>query len=132
MLTVYTYRTTRPANWFDLSSLPLDDLADHAANILAHQRNAKLWLGYIEGWMLTPQEETRLRGVLRAFPCAIVCAFPFALSQAWKNEIDIIYTSPEHGDSKTHDNGSAVQDGGSNQYGRFGASLAADLDNHQD
>lgn len=125
MLTVYTYPTTRPTDWFDLSDIPLDDLADHAADILAHQRNACLWFGYLEGWMVTPQEEVRLRKVLRAFPCAMVCAFPCALSQAWKNEIDTIYTSPEHGDSEINNNGGAVQHGCSTEHRHPGPSFTS-------
>jgi hypothetical protein len=104
-----------------LSVIPLDELADHAADILAHQRNARLWFGYLEGWMVTPQEEVRLRKVLRAFPCALICAFPCALSQAWKNEIDTIYTTEPHGDSDTDNNGGSVQHGRSVGYGHTGA-----------
>jgi hypothetical protein len=92
MLTVYTYPTPRPQGALDLSLTPLDEIADAAMNVYNHQRDIVLWFGYLDGWMLTPREEVLLRNVLRKFPCVLVTAFPLALSPAWKNEIDILYT----------------------------------------
>jgi len=107
MLTVYTYITPKPADVFDLSETPLDALADTATAILSHHKTAVIWFGYLEGWMLTPMEEVRLRKVIRAFPCHVVCRVPLSLSNAWKNEIDFIYTASPHGHSDTdHDGGS--------------------------
>lgn len=111
MLTVYTYSTSIPTGSIDLSGLPLDELADAAIAIFHHQKTASIWFGYIDGWMLTPQEEVRLRAVLRAFPCALVTHFPLALSCAWKNEIETIYTADPNGVSHTDHNGCSLRDG---------------------
>jgi len=110
MLTVYTYSIPRPSGAIDLSTIPLDSLAESAVAILAHQKSATLWFGYLDGWMLTPHEEVRLRAVLRAFPCVVVSRFPLSFSLAWKNEINFIYTVPLHGHSHSHNDGGSLHD----------------------
>ena len=94
MLTVYTYPVPRPPGALDLSLTPLDELADAAMNVYNHQRDITIWFGYLDGWMLAPREEVLLRNLLRKFPCVLVTLFPLALSPAWKNEIDTLYTQP--------------------------------------
>jgi len=116
MLTVYTYRVPVPHGAIDLSGLPLDELADAALAIFHHQKEATIWFGYLDGWMLTPPEETRLRAVLRAFPCCLVTHFPFALSHAWKNEIETIYTADPNGLSNSDYNGCALRDGSASEH----------------
>jgi hypothetical protein len=108
MLTVYLYNAPRPSNCFDLSYEPVSAMVDAAVGILAHHKTATLWLGYLEGWMLSPEEETRMRGVLRAFHCYIVSREPLSLSQAWKNEIDCIHIKDVNGSANANDNGGAV------------------------
>lgn len=110
MLTVYTYPIPRPAGSIDLSTIPLNALADAATAILEHQKSATLWFGYLDGWMLTPHEEVRLRAVIRAFPCVVVSQFPLSFSVAWKNETDRMYTPTRHGCSDSHNDGSLVHD----------------------
>ena len=90
MLTVYTYPIPKPEDCFDLSIVPLSEFVDTALSALNHQTKAKSWFGYLDGWMLTPQEEVLLRKVIRTFPCILVSHFPFSLSNAWKQEIDRI------------------------------------------
>jgi hypothetical protein len=108
MLTVYVYNTTKPPGCFDLSLEPLATLTDVALGILSHHKTASLWFGYLEGWMLDPTEETRLRSVLRAFECYVMTREPFSFSQAWKNEIRVVHLQPPHGASNTHDDGCTV------------------------
>jgi hypothetical protein len=113
MLTVYTYRIPKPADYFDMSAILLNDLTDTLTAVHAHQKNAKIWFGYLDGWMMTPMEEVILRRVIRSFDCIVVSKNPLAFSQSWKNEIDTIYTGPlnPNGESKTDNNGSALQHG---------------------
>jgi hypothetical protein len=101
MLTVYTHPISKPDGAFDLSVVPLDEMCDVATNIYEHQKSAVVWLGYLDGWMLTPREEVVLRGIIRAFSCVAVSHYPVSLPYAWKNEIDTIYSSPltRNGDS---------------------------------
>ena len=113
MLTVYTYLQKKPANCLDLSTVPLDQLVESSLAIVRHQKNVHIWFGYLDGWMLSPQEETQLRKILRAFPCSVVSCFPISFSHAWKNEIETIYTAQVNGDSHPHHNGCAVHDGSS-------------------
>ena len=61
MLTVYLYRAPRPAQALDLSLTPLEEIADTALSFHAHQSSGSIWFGYLEGWMLTPQQEALLR-----------------------------------------------------------------------
>ena len=111
MLTVYTYSIQKPADFFDLSETPLEQLADMATAILTHHKTAVIWFGYLEGWMLTPMEEVRLRKVIRAFPCTAVSRVPLSFSNAWKMEIDTIYTTSPHGHSDSDDNGGLAHAG---------------------
>ena len=108
MLTVYMFRTEKPPGAFDLSTIPLDELAAAVSAIVAHHTSGHVWLGYMEGWMLSPREEVLLRPALRGFECSCVSFFPLALPHAWKNELDTIYTTEGNGASKAHDNGGAV------------------------
>jgi len=108
MLTVYLYNTEKPPGSFDLSYELVQDLADVALSILAHHKTGVIWFGYLEGWMLSPPDETRLRTVIRNFHCHVVTREPLSFSQAWKNEIDHVYTSEAHGPTGINNNGSAL------------------------
>lgn len=93
MLTVYTYKIPKPEHCIDLSMLSLNDLVDSVVSITNHQKkDTVIWLGYLDGWMLHPQEEVLFRKIIRTFSVILVSHFPLSLSQAWKNEIDIVYT----------------------------------------
>lgn len=127
MLTVYTYRIPRPADVIDFSLTPLETLAESALAVLSHQKSARIWFGYLDGWMLTPHEEVLLRKVIRAFPCIVVSRFPLSFSLAWKNEIDTIYTAEPNGDSHTDNDGRSVYDGSSTGHNQSRAQFAANL-----
>lgn len=113
MLTVYTYKCASPygREALDLSAVPLESLVESALAYFNHHPDGSLWLGYLDGWMLTPHEEVLLRKVLRKFDCSICSAFPLSLSQAWKNEIKTIYTDRGNGAAKSDNDGGAVHDG---------------------
>lgn len=111
MLTVYTFRRSRPPQSIDLSTIPLAELAATVEDICHHQTSVHLWFGYLDGWMVTPQEEVRIRPALRKFACSLVTAFPLSLSLAWKNEIDTVYTVDPNGPSELNHDGRAVHDG---------------------
>jgi hypothetical protein len=117
MLTVHLYRAQRPPQALDLSLTPLEDLAESALAFHAHQTSGSIWFGYLDGWMLTPQQEARLRPAIRKFNCELITAFPLSLSHAWQNEIDTIYTSDPNGPSYTHNDGRAVHDGSQTGHG---------------
>jgi hypothetical protein len=109
MLTVYIYRISKPAECFDISEIKLDEIADTLTSILSHQKSAKIWLGYLDGWMLTPMEEVILRKVIRKFECIVVSKNPYAFSSAWKNEISTIYTNNgNNGEANSNNNGCAI------------------------
>ena len=120
MLVVYTYPIPRPANVLDLSLTPLDELASAVMDIYDHQRDAVLWFGYLDGWMLTSREEVLLRKAIRKFECILVSCFPLSLSLSWQNEINTIYTRERHGASHTHNDGSLVYDGSQARHGQTG------------
>lgn len=121
MLVVYTYPQRRPTNTLDLSTVALHEFAHIVRNIVDHQKDVKLWFGYMDGWMMTPHEDVLLRKAIRKFECHVVSFFPLAFSQSWKNEIRFIYTDRPHGDSDTHDNGCLVHNGNAIGYGGVGS-----------
>jgi hypothetical protein len=132
MLSVYTYPIPKPVDVFDLSETPLEQLADTATAILTHHKTAVIWFGYLEGWMLTPMEEVRLRKVIRAFPCIAVSRVPLSFSNAWKMEIDTIYTASPHGHSDSDDNGGLAHAGREVQHDNPAGVFAPDERVNQD
>jgi hypothetical protein len=94
-----------------MSSLSIDEMVSAISSLCTHHTSGTVWFGYLEGWMLTPQEEVRLRPALRQFHCLVVARHPTAFSYAWKNEIDTIYTSEDHQLSNGHSD--TDHDGGS-------------------
>lgn len=132
MLTVYTYPISKPANCFDLSVCLLGNgFAEAIVSIAEHQTSGTIWLGYLEGWMLTPHEEVVIRKALRNFSCVVVSHFPLSFSHAWQNEIDWVYTTRPHGSTDTYNNGSSLHDGGPAQYGHSCSQSSTDRLNHQ-
>ena len=117
MLIVYTYPQQRLRNTIDLSIIPLQEIADTVRDIVAHQKDVRLWFGYLDGWMLTPHEEVTLRKAIRKFECHVVSFFPLAFAQSWKMEVDTIYTSRPHGDSNSNNHGCLIHDGSTLGYG---------------
>lgn len=133
MLTVYVYRdAVRPSGALDLSLTPLEELAEAALAFAAHQTSGSIWFGYLEGWMLTAQQEALLRPVFRKFECHVVSAIPLSFSHAWQNEIQTIYTTNPNGPSHAHNNGRAVHDGSPAGHGRSGAGTPSDKRTDQD
>jgi hypothetical protein len=94
MLIVYGYTVPKPDNAIDVSSEPLETLVDAVCSIFSHHKTAVIWFGYLEGWMLTPAEEVRLRKVIRKFECHVLSCHPLSFSQAWKNEMTDVYLAP--------------------------------------
>jgi hypothetical protein len=113
MLTVYTYLIPKPADCYDMSRLSLEEgFLDTVKSIVEHQKGGTIWFGYLDGWMLTPHEEVILRKALRNFHCIVVSHFPLSFSQAWKNEIDWVYTEGvNNGSPYSHNNGRSLHDG---------------------
>ena len=109
MLTVYLYNTAKPSGCFDLSYELVQDMVQVAMSILAHHKTGVVWLGYLEGWMLDAPDEAKLRTLIRNFHCHVVTREPLSFSQAWKNEIDHVYTSEAHGPPRIDHNGGSVQ-----------------------
>lgn len=135
MLTLYTYRhAPKPAYpFFDLSDVPLSEWVEHANAIVQHHSEGRVWLGYLDGWMLTPQEETLLRPLIRKFSCFLVTAFPFALSSAWKNELkEIVVDEEAHGTPRTDDNGCALHHRSASEYRQSRERPASDTGDYQD
>ena len=114
MLYVYTYLRKKPLRCFDLSRIPLNELVDSALALYSHQKSGTIWFGYLEGWMLSPQEEVLLRKVIRKFDCIVVTQFPLAFSMAWKNEIETLFTEDisTNGNSNSHNNGRSLHNWG--------------------
>jgi hypothetical protein len=111
MLTVYLKQIPKPKDCFDLAGLPLDELIPALVSINSHQRTGTIWLGYLDGWMLTPHEEVILRKAVRTFNCIVVSCYPLSFSYACKNEIDFVYGEDLNGSSGINDHGGALHDG---------------------
>jgi hypothetical protein len=108
MLTIHMTRIEPGSGWFDVSSQSLDTLAGAAMSIVSHHKTATVWLGYLEGWMLTPIDEARLRKLIRKFDCHVWTAHPLSFSHAWKNESKVIYATGSNGPGNLDNNGRLV------------------------
>jgi hypothetical protein len=93
MITLFLTKVEKPKDvTIDVSDVSLDLLTETLINIYSHHQSAVIWIGYLEGWMLSPIEETLLRKVIRKFPCYIVTNNVFSFSHAWKNETICIHS----------------------------------------
>lgn len=80
----------------DLSKVQSTSLVDECMSIVDHHKECCVFLGYLEpGWMLEPQNQTRIRKLFRKFPVAMVTRFTDSLPYSWKTEIEVIYTFRE-------------------------------------
>ena len=96
MLFVYTFfksfEEIRKKCTIDLSTTPVDSLAESCDSILSHHKDSVIFLGYLEpGWMLDPKHEPRMRKMIRKFEVILVCFHLESLPFSWKNEIDTVY-----------------------------------------
>lgn len=84
--------TFKDLECIDLSKIVSTNLADECMSIVDHHKECCVFLGYLEpGWMLEPQNQTRIRKLFRKFPVGIVTRFTESLPYSWKTEIDVIY-----------------------------------------
>ena len=117
MLNIYffleDFTTLRKKCTIDLSLVPINSLADECDQVLQHQQDCIIFLGYLEpGWMLDPKDEGRIRRLIRKFECHLICLHPQSLPFSWKNEIMIAYTKSslnQNGTTEIINDGSSVQ-----------------------
>lgn len=100
--------------FLDLSTIPLNKLADSCNDIVEHQSKCAVFLGHLEaGWMLEMSHQTRIRKLIRKFPVAMLTYYVESIPFSWKNEIEIFF-EPDHveenGLSHTFNNGCSLQD----------------------
>lgn len=128
-------------DFVDLSKIPSEEIADTADSIRSHHPEAIVFLGWIEGWMLDPKHEVRLRSLIRNHEVFCVTFFLDSLSYAWKCETRVIYTKTDevistgidrNGDSQTFHDGCAVDDQSQTQHRSTSGETSDQRGNHQD
>ena len=112
MLVVYTSMEDarqHTAGWIDWSDSSLIELVTQAETYCQHYSEGRVFLGYLEGWMLSIPQEIRLRTLLRRMNVCVVCEWPMGLPFAWKNELGSIHVSPSqpNGPANAHHDGRA-------------------------
>lgn len=99
-----------PKNSIDLSKISCEDLCTQLDAIYTHHPSANIYLGFLEPiYMLSPQEETRIRKCIRKFQIYIVVGNPFILPFSWKNGIETLTLYKDQ--RKNAENAEAVYDG---------------------
>ena len=103
-------------NWSDCTT---DELITQAETVLVHHSDCAVFLGYLEGWMLSIPQEIRLRPLLRKFPVCVISRWPMSLPLAWKNELELLHvnTSQQYGTASSHNDGGASQDTVHHEHG---------------
>jgi len=111
MLEVYCEQIPEiPKNCIDLSKHMSSELVDKLETIYAHHSDATIYLGFLDPlFMLSPQEETRMRKAIRKFRVLIAVRNPFTLPFSWKNGISKLFLL----DDKNAENTQALNDGSS-------------------
>lgn len=105
------YEKFSDKNILDISKIPSHMIADECSTILQHHSDCAIFLGYVEGWMLTSPMHSLIRAVFRKFPVGFVCHYAESIPFSWKNGIDILYTEPcKDGVTCIVHNGCAIQD----------------------
>lgn len=90
-----------------------------AETAVQHHTDVVVFLGALEGWMLTTLQEIRMRPLIRKFPVAVVCKYPVGLSAAWKNELSAIHVAySNHGYTHSDHDGRVGADPVANEHGR--------------
>jgi hypothetical protein len=116
MLTVYTsmedaeqfldaYPDT--LNWSDCT---IAEIVAQSETVVEHHSNVSVFLGYLDGWMLSLTDEIRLRPIIRKFAVCLVSRYPVSLSLAWKNECALLYIQTLNGLPNSDHNGSTCKD----------------------
>jgi hypothetical protein len=77
----------------DISRVPSADLITQCDAIFQHHAEGSIFLGFLEpGWMLSAEDQTRMRPVLRKFKVGFVCFHTDSIPFSWKNEIETLYS----------------------------------------
>jgi hypothetical protein len=107
------FRNMNNGNIVDLSKADLRNLADECDSVVQHHAKCSVFLGFLEpGWMITPQEQTRIRKLIRKCDVGMVSHFPESLPYSWKNEINTFYicrSLNQNGNPNSIDDGGALQ-----------------------
>lgn len=103
-------------NWCDSSA---EELITQAETVVTHHSECAVFLGYLEGWMLSIPQEIRLRPLLRKFPVCVISRWPMSLPFAWKNELELLHVNPsqQYGNPSSHHNGRSDQDSVHDEHG---------------
>lgn len=103
-------------NWSDCT---VDELITQAETVLAHHSECAVFLGYLEGWMLSIPQEIRLRPLLRKFPVCMISRWPMSLPLAWKNELELLHVNPSqhYGVAPPHNDGGSREDSVHDEHG---------------
>ena len=77
----------------DLSRIPSADIILQSESIFQHHSDTSIFLGFLEpGWMLSPENQTRMRPIFRKFKVGFVCFHKQSIPFSWKNEIETLYS----------------------------------------
>ena len=76
----------------NISQVPSSEIITQCEAIFQHQADTSIFLGFLEpGWMLSAEDQTRMRRVFRKFKVGFVCFHKESIPFSWKNEIEILY-----------------------------------------
>ena len=101
----------------DWSDSTPGELVSQSETVLQHHREMGIYLGYLDGWMLSLTEEIRMRPLIRKFPVCVVSRWPCAFSVAWKNELEYLGVNESNGLSDSNNHGSSGKDAVQDEHG---------------
>ena len=76
--------------FLDWSDSTPQELVEQAETTVNHHASGAVFLGHLEGWMLSVTQEIRMRPLVRKFAVGVTSRYPMALSSAWKNELEVL------------------------------------------
>jgi hypothetical protein len=76
-----------------ISQVPSSDIITQCESIFQHHADTSIFLGFLEpGWMLSPEDQTRMRPIFRKFKVGFVCVHKESIPFSWKNGIETVYS----------------------------------------
>lgn len=102
----------------DWSDSTPGEMVSQSETVLQHHKEIGIFLGYLDGWMLSLTDEIRMRPLIRKFPVCVVSRWPCAFSVAWKNELEYLGVNEPNGLSNSNNDGSSGKDAVQDEHGR--------------
>jgi len=76
----------------NISQVSSSEIITQCEAIFQHHSDTSIFLGFLEpGWMLSAEDQTRMRVIFRKFKVGFLCVHKESIPFSWKNGIETLY-----------------------------------------